>query len=196
MLQYLVFMGAAANIYGSLLYIKYVVRGDTKPNRVSWLMWSIAPLIATAAEFSDGVRWAVLPVFLSGFTPIMTLIASFFNPNAYWKITRFDYYCGFFSLLALVLWGITKEPVIAIVFAIVSDFFATIPTLIKAWRYPETESGSTYWGGLVSALTGFFAIQAWIFSAYAFLMSIMVQNSLILFAIYRRRLIKTKWTTK
>lgn len=190
MLQYLVFVGAAVNIYGSLLYIKDVVRGTTKPNRVSWLMWSIAPLIATAAAFSSGVRWAVLPVFLSGFTPFMTLLASFVNPNAYWKITRFDYCCGFFSFLALALWGITREPIVAIAFAIVSDFFAATPTLVKSWLHPETESGSTYWGGLVSALTGFFAIRAWIFSAYAFLIYIVVQNSLILFAIYRRRLMQ------
>lgn len=190
MLQYLVFVGAAVNIYGSLLYIKDVIRGDTKPNRVSWLMWSIAPLIAATAAFSSGVRWAVLPVFLSGFTPLLTLLASFVNPHAYWKITRFDYCCGIFSFLALVLWGITKEPVVAIAFAIVSDLFATTPTLIKSWRYPDTESGSTYWGGVVSALTGFFALQAWVFSGYAFLVAIVVQNSLILFAIYRRKFIR------
>ncbi|MBI4281407.1 hypothetical protein HY625_01155 [Candidatus Uhrbacteria bacterium] len=191
MLQYLVFVGGAVNIYASVRYIKDVIRGDTKPNRVSWLMWSIAPLIATAAAFSNGVRWAVLPIFLSGFTPLMTFVASFANPNAYWKLEKFDYLCGFFSLLALALWGFTQAAVVAIIFAIVSDCLAAVPTLIKSWKYPATESGSTYWGGLVSALTGFFAIQTWIFSAYAFLISIMVQNSLILFAIYRRRFIKT-----
>lgn len=190
MLQYLVFVGGAVNLYGSFWYIKDVIRGDTKPNRVSWLMWSIAPLIATAAAYANGVRWAVLPVFLSGFSPIMTFIASFVNPHAYWKITRFDYCCGFFSLLALVSWGITKEPAVAIAFAIASDLFAGIPTLVKAWLHPETESGSTYWGGLCSTLTGFFAIHAWIFSAYAFLVSNIVQNSFILFAIYRRKLIR------
>lgn len=193
MLQYLVFVGATVQALTSIFYIQDILRGKTKPNRVSWLLWSVAPLIATAAALSNGVAWAVLPVFLSGFTPLITFIASFANPKAYWKLGALDYLCGFFSLLALVFWGITKEPVIVIGFAILSDFFAGVPTLIKSWHHPETESGSAYFGGLVSALSGFFAIHAWVFSEYAFLMYIVLINSAIIFSLYRRKFL---WTTK
>jgi hypothetical protein len=43
--------------------------------------------------------------------------------------------------LALILWWITKEPNIAIMLAILSDILAAIPTLVKTWKFPETESG-------------------------------------------------------
>jgi hypothetical protein len=64
MLQYIVLLGAVVFMFGIFFYIKATLRGETKPNKVTWLMWAIAPLIASAAAFSDGVRWAVLPVFI------------------------------------------------------------------------------------------------------------------------------------
>ncbi len=187
-LPYLVFVGAVIQLIGIYPYIKETVRGDTKPNRMSWLMWSLAPLIATAAALTNGVGWAVLPVFMSGFAPLLVFIASFINKNSYWKLERFDYICGACSLLALVLWGITKEPVVAIVFAIASDGFAAVPTLIKSWKYPETETITPFTTGVLNSLTSFAAIKAWTFSAYAFPVYLVFINLSISFAIYRRKI--------
>ncbi len=187
MLQYLVIVGAAVQLYGIWFYIRDTIKGKTQPNRVTWLLWSIAPMIATFAAFSSGVRWAILPVFMSGFAPFLVFVASFANSKAYWKLGRLDYICGFFSLLALVLWGITKEPVIAIVFAIASDALAAAPTLFKAWLYPETETSTAYSTGAFNALTGFAAVKLWIFSQYGFTIYLVLINLLILLTINRKK---------
>ena len=129
MLQYLVIIAALVALFACLSYIRSMFRGEAKPNRVSWLMWSIAPMIGTAAALSDGVRWAALPVFMAGFSPLLIFIFSFVTKKAYWKLEPFDYVCGSFSALALILWGVTKEPNIAIAFSIASDGFAAVPTI-------------------------------------------------------------------
>ena len=154
-------------------------------------MWAVAPLIATFAALSKGVTWAVLPVFMAGFGPICVLTASFFTKRSYWKLTLFDYLCGFFSALALILWAITKDANIAIIFAILSDCSAAIPTIKKAWTNPETESSSIYITRTISDLTGFAAIKYWIFSSYAFIVYLIFINSCILFSIYRRKIFKS-----
>jgi len=169
MLQYLVFVGAAVNLFGIISYVRETLRGKTKPNKVTWLMWSIAPLIATAAALADGVKWSVLPVFMAGFGPLLVLITSFINKNSYWKLEKFDYLCGLCSALALILWAITKNPAIAIIFSIASDGFAAIPTLIKSWRHPETENINPYTAGVFSALTSFTAIKIWVLPPSPFL---------------------------
>jgi hypothetical protein len=191
--QYLVIIGAIVGLVGVFSYIKETLRGNTKPNKVTWLLWSIAPLIAAFAELSDGVRWSVLPVFMCGFGPLLVLIASFVNKSSYWKLEIFDYLCGICSLLALVLWGITKEPVIAIIFAIISDGLAAIPTLIKAWKYPETETADAYTAGLFTALTSFAAIKVWNFSSYAFPVYLVIIDILLIIAVYRRRIFDKKF---
>ncbi len=168
-------------------------RGNVRPNRVTWLMWGIAPIIATAAALSKGVGWAVLPVFMSGFSPLLIFIFSFIVKNTYWKLTIFDYACGFFSALALVLWAVTKEPNTAIIFAIASDGVAAIPTLRKGWNHPETESPYPFFAGLFGAATSFLAIQMWTLSSYAFPIYLAVINILLLLSIYRgkRKVLKT-----
>ena len=190
MLQYLVLIGAGVQLIGIAAYIKDMVRGGAKPNRVSWLMWTIAPMIATAAALTKGVTWAVLPVFMSGFGPLIVLVASFFSKDAYWKLETFDYLCGACSLLALILWAITQEPLVAIAFAILSDGFAAVPTILKAWKYPETESAAPYASGVFSAVTAFLAIQEWSVAEYAFPAYLVLVNVTIIFSIVRPRVLK------
>jgi len=192
MLKYLVIVGALVQLIGIFSYIKDTIKGNTKPNKVSWLMWSIAPLIATVAAFYSGVRWAVLPVFMSGFAPLLVFIFSFLNSKSYWKLERYDYVCGLCSILALVLWGVMKEPLIAIVFAIFSDAFAAIPTIIKSWSHPETESSIAYSTGVFNSLTSFAAISFWSLSQYLFPVYLVTVNGLILVIIYRKEIFKNQ----
>lgn len=192
MLQYLVIVGAFVQLIGISFYIKSVLRGETKPNRVSWLLWSVAPIIGTFAALSEGVRWAVLPVFTAGFGPLLVFIFSFFNKKSYWKLERFDYICGLLSVLALILWAITKQPIIAIVLSIASDGFAAIPTLVKAWENPETESIGPYATGLFNASTSFAAIKTWNFSSYGFPLYLFIIDGLLLIASLNHKIFKSR----
>jgi len=188
MLQYLVFVSAFAALLAAFTYIRSMFRGGAKPNRVTWLMWSIAPFIATAAAISNGVGWAVLPVFMAGFSPLLIFTFSFLTKKAYWKLTSFDYVCGVLSALAIVLWLVTKNPNVAIVFAISSDALAAVPTLIKEWHHPETESPWPYITGMFSALTSFGAATIWTFSEYAFPAYLVVINFLLFSFMYKKKL--------
>lgn len=180
--QYLVFVGAFAFLFSVFFYIKDTVKGETKPNRISFLMWTIGPFIATAAALSDGVRWAVLPVFISGFGPFLIFLSSFANKKSYWKLEPFDYICGLFSILALVLWGITRDPNIAIMLAIVSDSFAAVPTITKTWKHPETETLWVYMVSELNVLTSFAAIESWNLSSLAFPIYLLICNAVIILA--------------
>jgi hypothetical protein len=189
MLQYLVLVGAAFSLYSCFSYIQDIRHGTTRPNRVSWLLWSIAPLIGTVAALASGVTWAALPVFMSGFGPLLVFLYSLGNRNSYWQLGLFDYLCGACSLLALVLWGVTRHPEVAILLAIVSDALALLPTLVKAWREPKTESALAYFAGVCSALTSFAAVSAWEFAQIGFPIYLIISNSSVLLALYRRRLV-------
>ncbi|KKR26071.1 MAG: hypothetical protein UT55_C0018G0001, partial [Candidatus Peregrinibacteria bacterium GW2011_GWE2_39_6] len=106
----------------------------------------------------------------------------------YWKLEIFDYICGAFSMLALVLWGITKDPLIAIIFALTSDGFAAIPTIIKSWKHPETESLGAYTAGLLNSLTSFFALKTFSISELAFPIYLVLLNIILITGICKGRL--------
>lgn len=186
-LPYLVFVGAAVQLTGVSVYAWKTLKGQIRPNRVSWLMWAAAPLIAASASVTEGAGWAALPVFVSGGGSLLVLVASFVNPNAYWKLGRFDYACGALSILALALWAVTREPNVAIVFSILSSAAGAAPSLIKAWRFPETESVSTFVTGLVNALTSFAAVTHADFAALAFPIWLVIFNVSFVVPLARRK---------
>ncbi len=134
-----VIVGTLIGTVGSVAYLIDVVKGKVKPNRVSFLMWSIAPFIAFAAMLKQGVGISSLMTFSTGFLPFIIFIASFVNKKAEWKLTKFDLFCGFLSLVGLALWLITKVGNVAIFFSIMADGLAALPTIVKSYKHPETE---------------------------------------------------------
>jgi hypothetical protein len=167
-MHYLVIVGAAVNLYGIAFYIRGIFRQQTKPNLVTWVLWAIAPLVASAAAFSTGARWAVLPTFMVGFCPLLVVISISIKRNAIWQLTPFSYLCGSLSLIALLLWAVIRVPGVAVVFAILSDGLAALPTLKKTWQFPETESGIAYTATLFNILTSFAAVRLYTFSELGF----------------------------
>ncbi|MFA6018182.1 MAG: hypothetical protein WCT28_00650 [Patescibacteria group bacterium] len=187
MLQYLVLLGAVVQLVGIAAYLKETLQGKTKPNKVTWLMWSIAPLIAGVAALADGAGWAALPTIISGSSAALVLLASFTNRQAYWRLETFDYLCGLCSILALILWYATREPIVAITFAILSDAFATAPTVLKAWTHPKSETPLAYTTGLFNALTSFSAIRTPSISSIAFPLYWAATNCCIILILYRSK---------
>ena len=171
------------------LYVKSMLRDGVKPNRVSWLMWAIAPMISFAAAVSNGAGLAALPVFMAGFCPLLIFVASFAVKGAHWKLARLDYGCGLLSAMAIVFWAMTSDPDIAIAFAILSDGLASVPTLIKGRRYPETESAWPYLVGAFGGLTSLLAITAWTFSQYAFPAYLVIISGILVLSIYSKRIL-------
>ncbi len=167
-MEYLVILGAIVNFAGASLYVRDTLQGRSVPNRVTFFLWALAPFIGTAAALVQGVTWAALPVFMAGFGPFMIFLASFVSKHGVWELGRFDWICAVLSVAALVLWQITKNANVAILFAILSDAAASIPTLKKCWTHPETETMWAYVGGFFAALTGVLAVKALTFSELAF----------------------------
>ena len=159
--QNFVILGAIIATIGGLSYLINTIKGKVKPNRVSFLLWSLAPLIAFVAELKQGVGLQSLMTFEVGFLPLTIFIASFFNKNAKWKLTRFDLTCGVLSLIGLILWYITSSGNVAIVFSILADGLAALPTLVKAFNFPETESSWTYFTSTLSAAITLLTVKVW-----------------------------------
>jgi hypothetical protein len=186
MYEYFVLIAAVFSTLAALAYIRSMFRGDTKPNRVTWLMWSVAPFVAAAASLSMGADWAVIPVLMAGLGPFMIFVASFFSKKAYWKLKKFDYVCGAISAVAIILWYLTSNADFAIVFSILSDALAAVPTLIKAWHDPKTESVWPYLIGIFSPITSFLVAGAWSFSELAFPSYLIIMNTLLLSLVVRK----------
>ncbi len=71
-----VILGAAIGFIGGISYLVDTLKGKTKPNKVTWFFWSLAPLIAFAGELDKGVGLQSLMTFMVGFSPLLIFLAS------------------------------------------------------------------------------------------------------------------------
>jgi len=163
-----VYVGVALGVLGAAAYLRDTIRGTTQPNRVTWLLWAVAPLLAAAVEFKSGVGLRTLTTFTIGFMPLLIFIASFHNPAVVWRIGRLDYVCGALSVAGTVGWLVTRSGVVAIVAAIVADLLAGLPTLVKSWTDPQTESVSAYLGAFLNAAILLLTVTDWTTAVVAF----------------------------
>src|SRR5215211_620223 len=184
--SYYVIIGTLIGAAGSVAYLIDTIKGKVKPNRVSFLLWSIAPFIVFAAQIKQGVGLESLMTFSTGFLPLMTFIGSFVNKKAEWKITKFDVVCGLLSIAGLILWLITKVGNVAIFFSIMADGLAAIPTIVKAYKFPETELAwpwiATSFGVLLTLLT----LSTLTFANAGFIIYILLVDTLIFILIQFR----------
>jgi hypothetical protein len=177
--QNFVIVGTVIGSTGAFAYLWETIKGRVRPNRVSFFLWSIAPMIAFAAQIKQGVGLESLMTFSTGFLPLVTFIASFTNKNAEWKITRFDLACGFLSVVGLILWLITKVGNVAILFSIVADGLAALPTLIKAYKHPETEIAWPWLATCIGVVLTLLTIKEWTFTNSGFIVYIFIIDLLI-----------------
>lgn len=169
-----IYISTILYLYGSWSYFIDTLKGKIKPNKVSWFMWTVAPLIAFSAQVKQGVGIQSLATFLVGFTPLLVFIASFFNKKSYWKIEIFDLFCGLLSIVGLVLWYITKIGNIAILFSIISDGIASVPTITKSWTHPETENYKLFLFAAINAGVNLLTLKVWNFAHYSFSLYIFI----------------------
>jgi hypothetical protein len=177
--QNFVIVGTLIGAAGAVAYLWDTIKGKIKPNRVSFLLWAIAPMIAFVAQIQQGVGLEALMTFSTGFLPLLIFVASFTNKNAEWKLTKFDVLCGFLSGVGLILWLITKIGNVAIFFSIVADGLAALPTVIKAYKYPETELAWPWLASCFGVMLTLLTIQQWTFANSGFILYIFVIDLII-----------------
>lgn len=185
----IIYFAISLNLLGQILYIRSIIKGHAKPNLVSWIIWMLAPFIAVFFQLKAGAGLSVLPVFMAGFGPLIIITAALLTKNALWKINSFDLICGAVSLVALLLYVVTRNLGISILFAVLSDALAFIPTFIKSWKFPESESVAGYSFCVVSNIIGLLIIKEWSFTIYSFGLYLIIANTAQVFILYRKKIL-------
>lgn len=182
-----VFVGIAIGSIGTISYLISTIKGKTKPNKVSWFFWAAAPLIAFAAQIKQGVGVQSFLAFSVGFGPLLIFLASFLNKKSEWKLTKLDVVCGLLAFVGLILWQITQVGNVAIFFSIMADGLAAIPTIVKSYKFPQTENANAFLFGAINATFTLLTISNWQFAEAAFPLYIFI-ICVILFVLIKFKL--------
>lgn len=185
-----IYLALILAVIANLGYIRDTLKGNTKPNRVTWFLWGVVPLIAYLASKQGGGGPQALYSLVLAIMAFVVFGASFINKRAYWKLTRFDLACGLVSLAAATLLFSADAAVAVLALSLLADFFAGLPTLIKAFRHPSTETGWTFALEIVTSIIILMTISDWRFVNYAFALYILLMNAAFTILL----VIRPRWT--
>jgi hypothetical protein len=185
--EYCAIVGAIIGSIGGFYYLYETIAGKAQPNRITWLLWGIFPMVIFVAQKAQGVEDISWASFVAGFTPLLIVAVSFFNKKAYWKSEPRDYYLMAAAIIGLILWAMTKSPNLAILFSLLADMLAGIPTLIKSYRHPHSESWIAYAISTLGFGISFLSVQTYNFENTSFVAYLVILNGTCALLASRRR---------
>lgn len=131
--------------FSSLIpYVRDILHGTTRPNAITWFLWLFIQLIAIAAQLHEGASWSIVFVIVDGITILVVCTLSVIG-YGYSEWNAFDAFCGVLGVVAIIAWQITGNAILALIFSVLADGLAALPTLRKAYVDAWSEN-PTGWG--------------------------------------------------
>lgn len=130
------FLAGVLFIIGFFPYINAIIRGKTKPAKVSWLIWLSTDLITFSAMVVSGTLNGQMVGVIIG-AVIVTVLALIKGEKGWSKI---DQFCLAGAIVGITLWIISGDPDVAIVLISAVGFLGSIPTFLSAWKNPASEN--------------------------------------------------------
>jgi len=169
-----------------IIYSRAILKGEAKPHRTTRFVLLLITSLTTVALFAQGNRVAI---WLTGVSTLQSIVIFFLSiKHGMGGWSKVDILCLLVALCGIVLWQITKNPVIALYFAIGADFTGMVPALIKTYHHPKTEVWIFYTLDVFAALFSLLALSRWTPEEYSYPVYIMLINFVMTMFILKPKL--------
>ncbi len=139
----------------SIPYIIDIVKGNTKPQRMAWVIFITLSGISFFAQLAEGATnslWFPLVLFVQAII-IFTLTIKF----GVGGFGKFDILSLLLAVLIMIVWAVTKSAALAIICSVAVNTIGKILVAVKVYKKPHTEYVPTWaW----SAVASVFAVLA------------------------------------
>lgn len=170
--------------------IRFIFKGSFRPQRTTWFLMAVISALFVATLLAQGDRnavWLASAIFVGNFLIFLLSIK-----NGIGGKSKSDMVVLLMVVISLLVWYITKNPLLALVMSIIADFIAFLPTMIKSWFLPWTEEWMFYVFGIVSSFLNLLSLSVFNFEKSIFLIYFLLSNiALVLIIVLRRKYIKT-----
>jgi len=199
MAHYREIAGAVAGILSLAGYIPYllgVIRGTTRPNLASWIIWTLVGGLLAVSFIAKGdfhAIWLPLGYF---FGPLVTAI--FALRCGYMAWSRMDSICMSIAAVSVLPWILSQymslpqlwsgfagldAAGLTLVLNLLIDAAGAVPTVIKSWQEPETEDFTAWTVFFIANMLELSAVQTWNISAVYPVYLVLLAGSIFLFTL-------------
>ena len=172
-------------LVGALPYIRDITQKSVKPHVLSWLGWGCITALGASAMVAEGSTWVALIVFANTISCFFIVLLSILNRVGVWQTTLFDWLFFGMGLIGILLWQTLHMPLLALVCAIIADLAFGIPTIIKTYQDPDSETPFVWIMATVSGVLSMFTISVWAFYEVAYPLYLFLFDSLVVLLVLK-----------
>ncbi|HUP26618.1 MAG TPA: hypothetical protein VM124_03180 [Candidatus Limnocylindrales bacterium] len=173
-------LALALNLIGYFPYIRDIIRGKVRPQRITWGIWSILTAVAAVNQVLNGGEYSSLYVVSGAILVSTTFILSI--KYGVGGTSALDRVCLVLAFGLVVYWISAQDTRISTLLVVIIDSLGAIPTLVKTYHHPETE---TYIQWSLAGIAGLITVATvpevdWaliIYPAYVFTMNAMIVST-------------------
>lgn len=132
------YISAVLSIVMIIPYVRDILRHKTKPERGSWLIWSVLMFISFFSQMAKGATDSLW--LTAGQTISVLTIFILSLKYGYGGLAKRDTKGLIGAGIGLVLWYLTKEAAIALIIVILVDGIGTYLSVIKSYEDPGSET--------------------------------------------------------
>ncbi|HSW80910.1 MAG TPA: hypothetical protein VLG40_00805 [Candidatus Saccharimonas sp.] len=134
-----------------------MLRGKTRPERAGWFIWFVLGAVMFAAQLAKGGNqslWIILAHIVGN--GLIFLLSFKFGDGSFSKRDKLTLAV---AAGGIALWGITREPTLALLVSIAVDALGAALITIKAYKKPYEETLVTWVLGTVAGVCSILAVQ-------------------------------------
>ena len=174
-------------------YLRAVARGETRPSRTTWLIWTPLAWLTVAGSVEAGAGATLVKLVASALG--VTAIAALALFRGTGGRTGSDFACLALTGVGVGLWFVLDNPVVGLAMFMIADVAGAVPTLRDTWHDPRREAPEPWLLGLAGSAVNLTLVDpsAWTaglggFAIWGFPVYLAALNAGILALIARRRL--------
>lgn len=150
-------------------YVPYaidIMKGRAKPARSARFMFAFLLIVTILQQGAVHSGWLVM--FTAGelIGSVAILLLAF--RRGVGGLSRLDKACYVLLIADIILWIITRNPLLALHLSVAADVIAFMPTLVKTWREPESETPIFFMTGVIAPTLNIIAVQHYSYATLLF----------------------------
>jgi hypothetical protein len=186
MLNWHAIVGMASGIVlllGNIPYIISIRRGATRPNLVTWGIWTTIGLILLGSYQAIGATNTLWLLIAQVISQCVITIYAFKYSQGNW--TQLDRICLAGAGLSLLLWWCSGSPLVALLMNTTMDLLGAIPTIQKIYRDPNSEDLRFWVMSFAATVLNLLAIENFSISFIVFPLYLFCLNFVVLILLVR-----------
>ncbi len=170
-------------VIGAAAYIQDTYTKKTKPHRIAWFIFLVISVISFASQYALGAQASL---FFAGWficNNVIIFSLSLRKGGGYGGVTKSNILGLGLALLGIVLWVTLTSPLAALICVLIAEIIGVIMIVVKAYRYPESETALMWTLGIVASVFNLAAVGTYEFALVLFPLYLCIANIAIVLAI-------------